>query len=505
VSNDKRDDQNTPGATESPDQHSPADEPHKEGFSRREALQVGAAGLAGLGVGMTPAVAEARRKKKKEADGDPPPKNPYGARPGGGISLPDYYKPWPAIKNRNLYAPGTETLPKNEMRISFLGSTPFPVSQEQSGTCMLVELGNGTSQPRRFFFDMGGGSARNMIALQVPIALVNDLFISHLHVDHYADLPLVYAFRAFLGGFTPLRVYGPSGRTPELGTKHMIKHLREMTRWHTENFNAGPIGDGYEIEVTEFDWKEQNGIVYNKDGVVVRHWPRSHVKDGASAYRLDWEDAGLSFVWTGDGRPDELSAKYGKGADVFVSEGTIDTPFLSGLKVGAPAELWEYTIDIYHTLYYAAGYLFKQAQPRMAVINHYESGGPSLDAESMAEVRAHWDGLFMFGGPDVQVINVTKDAIWARQAALPRNAAPASMDPRWFVPQGQKLPDEIAFPTPRMPREVQQEQFIRDLEIDPKLYYPPDAYRKPVQKWPGVVLNPREMLTARGIDPDKKE
>ena len=29
--------------------------------------------------------------------------NPYGDRPGGGISMPDYYKPWPAIKNRNMY------------------------------------------------------------------------------------------------------------------------------------------------------------------------------------------------------------------------------------------------------------------------------------------------------------------------------------------------------------------------------------------------------------------
>ena len=154
------------------------------------------------------------------------PNNPYGARPGGGISLPDYYHPWPAIKNRNTYLPGTETLPKNEMRISFMGSTPFPISREQSGTCMLVELGNGTAQPRRFFFDMGGGSIRNVIAMQVPIALVNDLFISHLHVDHYADLPIMYAFRAFLGGFTPLRVYGPSGRTPELGTEQMIEHLK---------------------------------------------------------------------------------------------------------------------------------------------------------------------------------------------------------------------------------------------------------------------------------------
>jgi ribonuclease Z len=429
-----------------------------------------------------------------------PPNNPYGARPGGGISLPEYYRPWPAIKNRNAFLPGTEVLPKNEMRISFMGSTPFPISQEQSGTCMLVELGNDSPQPRRFFFDLGGGSIRNVIAMQVPIALVNDIFISHLHVDHYADLPLTYAFRAFLGGFTPLRIYGPSGRTPELGITHLIDSMKEMTRWHTENFNAGPIGDGYETEVTEFDWTERNGIVYDQDGVTVRHWPRSHVKDGCSAYRLDWEDADLSFVWTGDGRPDVLSAEYGAGADVFVSEGTIDTPFLSGLKVGAPAELWEYTIDIYHTLYYASGYLFNEVQPRMAVINHYESGGPALHSESVAEVRAHYDGLFQFGGPDVQVINVTKDAIWSREAALPKNASPASMDPRWFVPPGADLPETLSMPTPRLPREEQQEQWVRDLEIDPDLYWPPDAKRPLTQQWPGITLNPREMLAQRGIE-----
>jgi ribonuclease Z len=465
------------------------------GQGRRSFLK-GSAAAVGAGLAASvPSVVSA-------ADSDCEMKNPYGARPGGGISLPDYYKPWPAIKNRNVFMPGTETLPKNEMRISFLGSTPWPPTRLQSGTSILVELGNGESQPRRFFFDLGNGSISNAIAMQVPAPLINDIFLSHLHADHYADLPYMYPFRAFSGGFTPLRVYGPSGRTPELGTKHMIKHMREMNRWHEENFNACPIGDGMDIEVTEFDWKEENGICYNKDGVVVRHWPRSHVKDGASAYRLDWEDAGLSFVWTGDGRPDELSAKYGKGADVFVSEGTIDAPSLSSMKLGAPAELWEYTIDIFHTMYYAAGYLFKQTQPRMAAICHYEYAGSALEAESIAEVRSNWEGLFMFGGPDVQVINVTKEAIWSREALMPDGAAPASMDPRWFLKPGEKMPKEIKLPTPTMPREVQQEQFVRDLEIDPKKYYPPDAYRKPVQKWPGVTLNPREMLEARGIKVD---
>ena len=38
--------------------------------------------------------------------------------------------------------------------------------------------------------------------------------------------------------------------------------------------------------------------------------------------RLDWN--GLSFVWTGDGKPDQLTIEYARGADVFVSEMACD-------------------------------------------------------------------------------------------------------------------------------------------------------------------------------------
>jgi len=63
------------------------------------------------------------------------------------------------------------------------------------------------------------------------------------------------------------------------------------------------------------------------------------------------------------------------------------------------------------------------------------------------------------------------------------------------------LSDELA--DPALPIE-QQEQFVRDLELDPALYYPPDANRPQTQTWPGITINPREMLAQRGIelDPD---
>jgi ribonuclease Z len=280
-----------------------------------------------------------------------------------------------------------------------------------------------------------------------------------------------------------------------------------MNRWHEDNFNHVPIGDGFEMDVTEFDWKDENGVCYEQDGVVVRHWPRSHVKDGASAYRLDWEEYDLSFVWTGDGRPDEKTAKYAAGADVFVSEGQLDTPALQALKFGMPSEVVEYTIDSWHTMYYAAGYLFKQVNPRIAAICHYEAGGGATEAESIAEIRSHWDGLFMWGGPDVQILNVTKDAIWAREAALPEGVAVASMDPRMMMPPGAALPEKIELPRPKIPREEQQEQFLRDMEVDPHLYYPPDVDREPVQVWPeeGISLEPKKMPKARGIDVDAEE
>jgi ribonuclease Z len=92
------------------------------------------------------------------------PTNPYGAKPGGGITMPPYYKPTPSVISRSTYFPGVEKLGKDEMRISFVGSCPFPPRRSQAGTCIMVELGNGD----RFFFDFGPGCLRNICAPPLP-------------------------------------------------------------------------------------------------------------------------------------------------------------------------------------------------------------------------------------------------------------------------------------------------------------------------------------------------
>lgn len=421
--------------------------------------------------------------------------NPYGGGPGAGISLPQYFRPTPSLKNNNVFYPGMEELGKDEMRISFVGSTPFPPRLKQAGTCIMVELGNG----KRFFFDFGSGCMRNIIALQIPAGLINDIFISHLHVDHYADLPYLVPFGAAMGmRYKPLRVTGPSGRTPDLGTKAMVENMKKMLKWHLEEFETCPVGDGYEVDVTEFDFRKENDVCYDKDGVTVRHWPRSHGKDGASAYRLDWN--GLSFVWTGDGRPDELTMKYAKGVDVFITEVQSDLGAVQSLKMGMPQGLYEYVIDTHHTPHYAAGYLMKQINPRVGIVTHmFMDAG--LNSELVAGVRTHWDGLFVVGAPDVKVVNVTKDAVWAREAALVEYASPRKPKPSELPELLQFDPSRglgnVVLPPVKLPREQQQEAYVRQMEIDPTKYYPPDVNRPLITTMPRSVDMIEQIITKK--------
>ena len=121
-------------------------------------------------------------------------------------------------------------------------------------------------------------------------------------------------------------------------------------------------------------------------------------------------------------------------------------------------------------------------------------------------MRQHWDGLFLFGAPDVAVVNVTKDAIWYRQASLPESSGavpPMRELMAKAAREGIPLPDKVVFPNPRMPREMQQEQYTRDNEIDPAKYYPPDVARPLLTQWPkDYTIDVAAMLG--GKKPDSK-
>ena len=378
--------------------------------------------------------------------------------------------PMPWMKNTVNWYPG-ETIPTNELRITFMGSAPL-VRPGQMGTSVFVELGNGDS----FIFDIGPGAIQNYLAAGIPLNKVNNILITHLHYDHFASLPTLYAYGGAAGRWhESLRITGPSGREPKLGTKYMMEKMQSMMTWQRDAMNLTPVGDGWKVEVNEFDFRDDGGVAYEKNGVKITHWRQSHIMDGASAYRLDWN--GLSVSFTGDGRPNSLTLKYAKGVDVLITEIQVEVVALNAQVSGALPFIARNTIDMAHSPAYACGYLYDQAKPRMAMATHVQYDAFAI-AEMVAEVREFWKGPFRFGAPDMIVVNLSKDKVWVREGVIAKY-------PNVPAPQYDYAADgSLVLPAPLKKRSDVQSRAVRDLEISPDLYYPAGYKPELLTDWP---------------------
>ena len=184
--------------------------------------------------------------------------------------------------SRDNYFPNTELLGEDEMRVTALGTGTPNFRRSQASASWLVEIGSGD----KFIFDIGTGSLANLAALEIPYTYLDKIFISHLHVDHIGDLDAM-----FIGGWVsnrtvPLRVWGPSGKTPETGTKYAIDRMREMFTWDLTGRRGNMPSAGGHVEVTEFDYSRAH-VVYERNGVKIKAWPAVHGIDGSVSYSLE--------------------------------------------------------------------------------------------------------------------------------------------------------------------------------------------------------------------------
>jgi ribonuclease Z len=311
-------------------------------------------------------------------------------------------------RERDFYAPNSETLKSDEIRVIALGTgmpTPRPF---QAAACFLMELGNGD----KFIFDIGDGSVERMFALQIPTAFLDKVFIGHLHGDHFGDIGSLFVAGGIAGRFTPLRIWGPSGATPELGTKAAIDAMEKMFAWDI----AGRLGQtdirGFTTEVTEFDYKKEQ-IVYQENGVTIRSFPAIHAIDGSVSYSLEWN--GMKIVFGSDTYPNKWFIENAKGADLVIHECFIAVPDLVDKYNLTPEAALQVGTRI-HTAPEAFGKVMSMVKPKHAVAYHFWKDFNTTPGV-YERVRSTYDGPLSLA-EDFMVWNVTKDGILERMAII---------------------------------------------------------------------------------------
>ena len=335
----------------------------------------------------------------------------------------------PRRQYAEMFVPGEEALEDGELRVTVLGSGNPWATRAQASASILVEVGN----PERdlLIFDLGTGSLANYASLKLPVNLLDKVFLTHLHADHTADIITLSGSYAKVGRADgPVKVWGPSGTEPRLGTAHFCEGIEMALAWDTEA-GRGPINeDSMRIVANEFDWS-QTGVVYEQNGVSVTSFPVVHALSGAVGYRLDF--AGLSFSYSGDtcAAWPLVRANEG-GVDLLIHECFPPAAALAAAS-GLSIERATMALNAAHTSPKAAGKVFSLVKPRVAGLWHTLLS-PVVIPMIHEELRAVYDGPVV-QTQDLTVFNVTKEAVVARQAQVSDQLPPIPGQQRVaFVP-----------------------------------------------------------------------
>ena len=316
-----------------------------------------------------------------------------------------------AVEDRYIYYPGTEVLDKKEVRVVACGTGMPDQRIAQASACFLFEFGNG----EKLIFDLGTGSMRNIASLLIPYECLDKIFISHLHTDHWGELGALWA-----GGWTsgrpgPLRVWGPSGQTEDMGTAYAIKGFLMANNWdyQTRAYKISPVPGS--IEVNEFDYLKENAVIYQDKGITVRSWPAIHAGDGPVSFGIEYE--GMKLVYGGDTTPNMWFVKYARDADFVIHE-AFANPAKYVELMGQPPQLsWRMCCE-FHTSGQSMGKVMSSIAPRHAVAYHHqEELGPSIEQA----IRETYSGPLSMS-VDLMTWNITPDKITERMAVVTRRA-----------------------------------------------------------------------------------
>lgn len=211
------------------------------------------------------------------------------------------------------------------MQVTFvtLGTGGGPVIRtERSEPANAVVVGDAV-----YLFDIGAGTQRQLAAAGINPRRVRGVFLSHMHIDHTADLAPFLLNRWVLNDFRPLPVFGPRGTrqtvagivkmaTPVALAPVMIGGPSKplFARSVRPHALAGTISSPTVVFADENIRVlaiTNNHYNYEKNSVYDRY---------ARSYSYRIETGGKSYVYTGDTGPSRNLVELARGADILISE-----------------------------------------------------------------------------------------------------------------------------------------------------------------------------------------
>ncbi|HEX4518438.1 MAG TPA: ribonuclease Z [Gaiellaceae bacterium] len=230
-----------------------------------------------------------------------------------------------------------------ELDVVFLGTSASAPTARRGTASLLVRRGGD-----RLLFDCGEGTQRQLLRSSVGLVDLEEIFITHLHADHYLGLPGMLKTFSLRMRDVPLTVYGPVGLRElydalgrvfgRLTYPVELVEVRAGDRIAHDGYELcvfpvahGVPAVGYALVEEErpgrFDESRADalGVPFGPERGRLQRGEAVTLADGSVVQpeQLVGEArAGRTVVYTGDTRPAEVVATLFPAADLLIHEAT---------------------------------------------------------------------------------------------------------------------------------------------------------------------------------------
>ena len=230
-----------------------------------------------------------------------------------------------------------------DLDVVFLGTSASAPTARRGTASHLVRRGGD-----RLLFDCGEGTQRQLLRSSIGLVDLEEIFVTHLHADHYLGLPGMLKTFSLRMRDVPLTVYGPPGlRDLYDALGRVFGRLTYPVELVEVRAGDRVPHDGYEICVFPVDHgvpavgyalvEEERpgrfdearadalGVPFGPERGTLQRGETVTLADGTTVHPDDLVGEprrGRTVVYTGDTRPAEVVASLFPGAELLIHEAT---------------------------------------------------------------------------------------------------------------------------------------------------------------------------------------
>ena len=235
----------------------------------------------------------------------------------------------------------------------------------------------------KILIDFGGGTSLRFEEVGARIQNLDVILLTHLHVDHTADLPALVKSSFFTRASGNLHIYGPDRNDFMPSTKSFIKRLFDEDGGAWQYLGDHLDGRaGLQLKVHNVSKSLKEKMIYKKGNVSIKAISVFHGPIPAIAYRVNIGRQSITFSGDMNGDYHTLE-KLAKKTNILVAHNAVP----KGSK-GVAAKL--------HMTPYIIGDIANKSNTKMLVLSHRMLRTVGREKESTQEIRKNYTGPLRF-------------------------------------------------------------------------------------------------------------